>query len=357
MPATLRGVTVRVGFLGAGFIARYHAMQLRLATVSQEIVAVYDPDRERAVEFCAAEGGEPVDDVAAVIDGSDAVFVCTWTAAHLEGVRQVAAAGLPVFCEKPLSTDLAGACRLAEAVEVADVVNAVGLVLRSSPALLAMREMLADPAVGRVMNVVFRDDQFLPTQGMYASTWRGDRTLAGSGALLEHSIHDLDILEWLLGPISSLGAQQSFFHALDGIEDSVTVLFRFASGATGSLSSVWHEVTSRPSQRRIEVFCEHALLTLEGEFFGPLRCQRSEGEQVLEGDGLMAWLARRGVGTTSAEQDFLVEVERRRDGGAPRRVRPDVHDAVRAHELVEAAYRSAAAGGAPIPVTPAGTAT
>jgi predicted dehydrogenase len=47
------------------------------------------------------------------------------------------------------------------------------------------------------MNVVFRDDQYLPTQGVYASTWRADAALAGSGVLLEHSIHDLDLLEWL----------------------------------------------------------------------------------------------------------------------------------------------------------------
>ncbi len=67
----------------------------------------------------------------------------------------------------------------------------------------------------------------------------------------------------LVGPASTVSAQQAHFHGLDGIEDSVSALFRFDGGGSGSLSSVWHDVLSRPSQRRIEVFCEHALVTLE----------------------------------------------------------------------------------------------
>lgn len=341
-------MTVRIGFLGAGFIARYHAMQLRLADEPNRIVAVFDPEPGRAAAFCADESGEPVDSVQEVIERSDAVFVCTWTAAHLEGVRAVVDAGLPLFCEKPLATDLDGAAALVDVVARGGVLNAVGLVLRSSPALVTMRELIRDPASGRVMNVVFRDDQYLPTQGMYGSTWRGDRRLAGSGTLLEHSIHDVDILEWLIGPAVSVSAQQGFFHGLDGIEDSVSALVRFDGGGSGSLSSIWHDVLSRPSQRRIEVFCEHALVTLEGEYFGPIRCQRSDGEQVLDGDELVAWLVERDLLPVSTEQEFLVQVRRGLDGLSTERVRPDVQDALRAHVVVDAIYRSASADGAPV---------
>jgi predicted dehydrogenase len=338
-------VSVRIGFLGAGFIARYHAMQLRLVAEPSEIVAVHDPDRERAERFVADEGGQVCDDVAQVIAASDAVMVCTWTAAHLDAVRQVVAAGLPVFCEKPLATDLAVANELVRVVEAAGVPNMVGLVLRTSPAVLALRELVRDPSSGRVMNVIFRDDQYLPTQGMYASTWRGDAALAGSGTLLEHSIHDVDILEWLLGDVTTVSAQTSYFHELDGIEDSVSALFRFASGATGTLSSIWHDVLARPSQRRIEVFCEHALVTLEGDLFGPVRRQDDAGEElVLDGDELIAWLVGRGVELGTAEQDFLVAARRHTAGEPVDRLRPDVRDALRAHELVDTIYRAAADG-------------
>lgn len=343
-------MSVRVGFLGAGFIARYHAMQLRLVAEPSRIVAVYDPVRSRAEEFVAEEGGSVLDDIDSVIEACDAVFVCSWTAAHLDCVRPAAAAGRPLFCEKPLGVDLEGSQEIVDLVEQAGLINIVGLVLRSSPAVQAFRELIQDPLSGRVMNVVFRDDQYIPTQGMYASTWRGDSSLAGSGTLLEHSIHDLDILEWLLGDVVSVSAQQSCFHALDGIEDSVSALFRFASGATGTLSSVWHDVLSRPSQRRVEVFCENALITLEGDLFGPVRYQSTDEELLLDGDDLVGWLESRGVELVTAEQNFLVAVRRSLAGEPVARLAPDVRDALRAHTLVDTVYRSAGSDGALVAV-------
>ena len=337
-------MSLRIGFLGAGFIARYHAMQLRLAAEPNRIVAVFDPDPGRTAAFCDEESALAVDSVEEVVANCDAVFVCTWTAEHLAGVRAAVAGGRPVFCEKPLSTGIGGVREMVELVEGSRLTNAVGLVLRSTPAMHAMRELIHDPSSGRVMNVVFRDDQYLPTQGMYGSTWRGERALAGSGTLLEHSIHDVDVLEWLIGPLSSVFAHQDSFHGLDGIEDSVTAMVRFASGGSGSLHSIWHEVLSRPSQRRIEVFCENAMITLEGEFFGPVRRQTSDGEMVLDGDELVAWLQARGVDLCSTEQDFLVQVRNQLEGRPVSRVRPDVRDALRAHEIVDAIYRSAASG-------------
>lgn len=343
---------VRVGLLGAGLIGAYHAVQLNLASVPNRIVAVHDPDHDRAAALAAGQGARAMGSVEEVVAASDAVFVCTWTAEHHRCVAAAVAEGRPVFCEKPLSVDLAGARQLASMVGSAGVVDMVGLVLRTSPAFLAVRELLAEPSVGRVMNVVFRDDQYLPTQGMYASTWRGDRELAGSGTLLEHSIHDLDILEWLLGPVASVAARQSSFHGLDGIEDSVAVLLHFDGGATATLTSVWHDVLARPSQRRVEVFCERALITLEGDHDGPVRRQDDDGELVLAGDGLRDWLAGRGVPLVSSEERFLAAVADHLAGRTPPRLRPDVVDALRAHVVADAVYRSAAAGGGAVDVPP-----
>ena len=354
MSRTLPRMSIRVGFLGAGLIAAYHAIQLNLVRdgsgPDNSIVAVYDPDVERAAGLAGGQGALVCATPEEVIEASDAVFVCTWTAEHLPMVRLVAASGTPLFCEKPLSLDLARSRELVEVVRDAGIVNMVGLVMRSSPTLLVMREMIQDPTSGRVMNVVFRDDQYIPTQGMYASTWRGDTSLAGSGALMEHSIHDLDLLEWLLGPVDTIGAHQSFFHDIDGIEDSVSALLRFTSGATGSLASIWHDVLARPSQRRMEVFCEHATVTLESDDVGPVRRQTADAEEVVGGDELLPWLADRGIAAPSSEEEFLRAVQVHLDGGTPDRLRPDVDDALRAHVLADATYRSAAVGGYPVAI-------
>jgi predicted dehydrogenase len=345
------GVVVRVGFLGAGLIARYHAMQIGLAPEACEVSVVHDPDAGRAERFAEAQGARSVDSVEEVLDLCDVVFVCTWTAAHRGIVEEVAAAGLPVFCEKPLGVDLADAVAVAGAA-LACPVNAVGLVLRTSPALLAVRELLEDPESGELMAVVFRDDQYIPVQGMYESTWRGDPARCGSGTLLEHSIHDVDLLEWLAGPIRTVAAQQSFHHGIPGIEDCVSTVGRFESGATFTLTSVWHDVLDRPSQRRMELFCRNRLITLEGDVFGPVHLHSDAASSSLADDELVDWLRGRGVALRSTESALLAAVDGLATGRSPEGVRPDARDALRAHVLVDSLYRSADAGGVLVEVPP-----
>ncbi len=143
-----------------------------------------------------------------MLDAVDAVYVCTWTSEHPRLVAAAAERGLAVFCEKPLATSLDGRSGDGRGQwRRAGVINQVGLVLRSSPAFLELKHQIDDPRSGRVQAAVLRDDQFLPVQGMYGSTWRADPAKAGAGTMLEHSIHDVDVLEWLLGPAVSVSAR------------------------------------------------------------------------------------------------------------------------------------------------------
>ena len=138
---------------------------------------------------------------------------------------------------------------------------------------------------------------------------------------------------------------------IDGIEDSVSALLRFRGGATANLASIWHDVLTRPSRRRMEVFCERATITLDSDDVGPVRRQTSDGEEVLDGhDELLGWLRARGLAATRSEDEFLTAVRVRMDGGEPARIGPDVDDALRAHVLADVTYRSAAAGGVPVVV-------
>ena len=202
------------------------------------------------------------------------------------------------------------------------------------------------------MTVVFRDDQYLPTQGMYGSTWRGDVTRAGAGTLLEHSIHDLDLLRWMIGPMASVAAHTARHHGLPGIEDVATVLLRAHGGAHATLTSVWHDVLSRPSQRRVEVFGLDGVITLTGDWSGPVTLTAGEGaDPTLDLSGVALSRAATevdGLGE-NADADFIAAVR------AGRPAAPDFATALAAHRLADAAYRSAEAGGAPLPIPPTAT--
>jgi len=339
----------RIGFLGAGLIAGFHAYMLGRSGEAFAMAGVYDAEPDRAERFGADWGATLCETEAQVLASCDAVYVCTWTSEHRHLVEAAVAAGRPVFCEKPLATSLQEARAMTEVVERSGVVNQVGLILRYSPAFILIGELLRQPEAGRVMSVLLRDDQYIPVQGMYASTWRGDRSKAGSGTLLEHSIHDLDILEHTIGPITSVSARSQNFHGLPGIEDSVAAVLTFADGGLGALTSVWHDILERPSQRHMEVFCERLRVELRGDFFGPVVWAAAGGqEQELGGDDLIAEVARRGLDRGNPDGAFVRAVR----GGCP--AYPSFSDALRAHVLCDAAYRSVAGGGEPIPTPPAG---
>ena len=341
---------LRVGFVGCGLIGRSHARGVQAAG-GADIVAVHDLDPARAAAFAADHGTGPAavaPSAEAVIEAADVVYVCTWTSEHPALVEAVASAGKPVFCEKPLATSLGAATGMTGAVTRAGVTNQVGLVLRHSPSFRWLQRQVTDPAAGPLMNVVFRDDQYLPVQGLYGSTWRADRARAGAGTLLEHSIHDLDLLRWMMGPIRSVSARTCCLHGLDGIDDQASVLLEADTGAQATLTSVWHDVLSRPSQRRVEAFCQRAVFALEGDWSGPVSAERQPAEgpavaaEQLQGPALGE--AAEGLDGLGQNPDaaFLDAVRL----GRP--AYPDFAVALEAHRLADAAYRSAATDGTPI---------
>ena len=203
------------------------------------------------------------------------------------------------------------------------------------------------------MAAVFRDDQYFPIQGTYGSQWRADATQAGGGCLIEHSIHDLDILRYCFGDVESVVARTANHAGHPGIEDMAAVTLSFAAGFEAQLTSIWHDILSRGSTRRLEVFCRQGMVWLDDEFRGPLHVQTSDGTEVRACPS-PPWvdalpLADDEVGLAvrayvEADRAFLDAV------AAGRPPEPGLDVALEAHRLVDAAYRSAAAGGAPIGV-------
>jgi predicted dehydrogenase len=340
------GEAPRIGFFGAGLIATFHSKMLRTAGVPFVRSAVYDPDHDRAATFAAASGCDVAGSEDELIDRSDAVYVCTWTSEHPRLVAAAVGRGRSVFCEKPLAADVTAASRMCDDADRAGITHQVGLVLRRSPAFVVARQLVRDPAAGAVMAVVVRDDQYLPTQGMYASTWRGDRARAGSGTLLEHSIHDVDLLRAIVGDVTSVTAREAHHHGIDGIEDVVVATLELAGGALGTLTSVWHDNLGRPSLRRIEVLCERRHVVVDGDdWWGPVSWTDADGSTGgLAGEALAAHARPEPDRTLHPDGDFVRAVA----SGSP--AWPDMSVAVAAHRVVDAMYRSAASGGTPTEV-------
>jgi len=121
--------------------------------------------------------------------------------------------------------------------------------------------------------------------------------------------------------------------------------------------SVWHQVMSRGSSRRLEIFCEDAYLWTDDDYLGPLHVETSAGEELVAGS-VPEWASALRVPEVyekdvahyaSQAKHFLDALTA---GGSAARGFPGAADALAAHRIVDAAYRSAAAGSAPVALSP-----
>jgi UDP-N-acetyl-2-amino-2-deoxyglucuronate dehydrogenase len=351
---------IRIGLVGSGHIGTVHAVALQQLAdadlVDARLTATFDDDPERAAKVARRHGGEPHATLEGLLDDVDVVWVCTWTDAHLAAVEAAADRGLPIFCEKPLAPDLASAIRVAAALE--RVPHQVGLVLRWAPVYRNIADAVASGEYGRALAAVMRDDQYFPVQGLYGSTWRGDVAHAGGGTVIEHSIHDIDVLRWILGDPVEVSARTACRFGYAGIEDTAAATFAYADGTLAQLTSVWHQVLTRESSRRLEVFCEKALLWTDDDGLGPLHIQTDDGERIVEGEP-PSWGERFTIPDVykkalvqyaEPSKAFLDALARLGTPEAPDLSsvgHPRAGDALAAHRLVDLVYRSAADGGAP----------
>jgi predicted dehydrogenase len=351
----------RISLVGCGFIGGVHSMLLwglrQSGHTDATVVSCCDSDIDRARLFGQFHGASlATTDATEAMAAADAVWICTPTFTHRALVDKACLAGIAVYCEKPLAPTLAEAQHLAAAVDAAGIPVQVGLVLRHSAVLGAACELVRSGELGRLMAIQFRDDQYFPVQGQYASAWRADVSMAGGGALLEHSIHDLDLLVWIAGPVGSVSARTANFAGHDGVEDVAAVTLVHESGAISTLTSVWHSVLSRPSTRRIEIFCERGVLWTDDEAAGPLHLQTSAGVTELplvEGakpvsDSVEGAVMK--VLDLPAEFTAPLSLYVRSDLAflesltASKSPSPGLAPALVAHRLADRAYRAAAAG-------------
>jgi myo-inositol 2-dehydrogenase/D-chiro-inositol 1-dehydrogenase len=184
---------VRIGVLGTGRIGGMHALLIAERVEDAVVAAVHDevPELARAV---AARLGVPAAGSAEELYASadlDAVAICSSTDSHVEAMIAAAAAGKAIFCEKPLSLDLADLDRGLAAVERAGVLFQVGFNRRFDPAHRSVRDAVADGTVGdvHVVRITSRDPEPPPAEYVRRS----------GGLFLDMTIHDFDMARYVTG--------------------------------------------------------------------------------------------------------------------------------------------------------------
>lgn len=259
--------TIRSAVIGCGDISALHIdaiAQLQGA----ELVAVCDTDPERR-ERTAQESGVPgTASLTETIEqhSPDVVHLCTPHDQHADLAVQALAAGVEVLTEKPLASTLADAERMVEAASAPGAPrigvcfqNRYNLTVQEAHRVLAAGELGAP--TGAVATVAwFRTPEYYE-----AKPWRGTWAGSGGGLLINQAIHTLDLLQWLMGGVTSVtgSASTDVLGATIEVEDTATVALQHPAGTHSMLLATNGAPTNLPVT--IDITCEDGALHIGPE--------------------------------------------------------------------------------------------
>ncbi len=226
---------VGIGIIGLGMAVKPHALALRDLADRADVIGGYSPTPERRTEFTRAYGLPTVDslDVLLADPRVQAVLVLTPPRTHAELAVRAARAGKHVLLEKPVDVSLQLARATVEAVEREGRKLGVVFQYRFRPGTATLRKLLRDGELGDLLSASCAVRWWRPPE-YYAQPGRGMRARDGGGVLLTQSIHTLDVLLDLAGPVKRVSAQcrTSPLRSID-TEDIACAAVEYRNGAVG----------------------------------------------------------------------------------------------------------------------------
>jgi UDP-N-acetylglucosamine 3-dehydrogenase len=315
--------------LRIGLISFAHVHVAGLASTLRALEAVdftgiHDEDPARGRAAASEHGAKWHETLDSLLAASEAVVIASTNVDHRRYTEAAAAQGVHVLSEKPLATTVADGRAMIDACRRAPVQLGVAFPVRSSPAVVALREAIADGTLGRIRAVRATNP------GQYPGLWFGDKHLAGGGAVMDHTVHAADAIRWLAGDEfarvqAELGA---FIYGL-AVEDCGLLTCDLVSGAFASIDCSWSRPQTFPTWGGVTLHVVGEKATVDVDVF---RQALTHYDDTAGHTRLLGWgddLTARMVG------DFARAILAGHD------VPINGEDGLRALEVAVAAYRSA----------------
>jgi UDP-N-acetyl-2-amino-2-deoxyglucuronate dehydrogenase len=229
------------GIVGCGMIAEYHTRAI-LEIPGARVVAAFSRSEANGAKIAklAGKGCAVYDDLDAMLalPEIDVVSICTPSGAHLDPAVAAANAGKHVVVEKPLEITLPRCDAIIKACDARKVRLCTIFPSRFSVANLALKTAIDTGRFGR-LTLGDTHVKWWRSQDYYDSGgWRGTWNLDGGGALMNQAIHNVDLLQWLMGDVDTVQAlAATLAHHRIEVEDTAVAALRFKNGALGVIEA------------------------------------------------------------------------------------------------------------------------
>lgn len=221
-------MNTRVAVIGVGSMGRNHT-RVYWEMPNVTLVAAADTDKDTAETIAARYHTRPYTDYRQMLDEQqpDAVAICVPTSSHMEVALEVIQRGIHLLIEKPIALNIEEAKTLISAAEKAGVKMAVGHIERFNPAIIALKEHLANHELGHVFQLDAHREGPLPVR------------ISDVGVVIDLAVHDLDIIRYVIQAeiVRVYAETQRGLHSEH--EDLMSGLVRLSDGTIGTLQINW----------------------------------------------------------------------------------------------------------------------
>lgn len=184
---------VRVGFLSLAHMHAYSYGNALHRLPNVELVGVYDPDTERGINGAERMNTKFFAQASDLLKQVDAVIICSENSLHREFTELAAKHGCHVLCEKPIATTIEDAKAMIDMCKKANVKLQIAFPVRFSTPVMRVKEMLDRKEIGDILAIRGTN------HGQMPGGWFVDPELSGGGAVMDHTVHVVDVIRWFLG--------------------------------------------------------------------------------------------------------------------------------------------------------------
>ncbi len=252
------------GIIGCGVVSDWHIYGIK-HTEGARLIAVADAVKERAQNKGESEGVPYYQDYQDLLAREDieVVNICVPSGLHKEIAVAAANAGKHVIVEKPLDITLERIDQIINACEKAGVKLSVIYQSRFFDSTRKIKKAIDQGKFGKLVLGDVYNKYYRPQEYYDSGNWRGTWKLDGGGALMNQSIHGIDLLQYLMGPVKSLFAYSKVLVRNIETEDTAVAVIEFKNGAIGTIEGATSVYPSY--ERRLEIHGEKGSVRVEGE--------------------------------------------------------------------------------------------
>lgn len=325
---------MRIGILS---FAHLHAESYAHALQSNptiDFIGMADDDQARGEHHAAIHNARLFDSYEALLaEKPDGVIVCSENVRHAPLVQMAAEAGVNILCEKPLATTLEDGQMMLDVCAKAGVLLMTAFPMRFSTPTMNIKTLVDSGQLGQIYGCNTTNQGQMP---ILSRAWFVDKTLAGGGSVMDHTVHLADLMRWFFGcEVTEVYAQTNailYSEQNTDVETGGLVLLTFENGLFASIDCSWSRPLYYPTwgNVKMEIVGENGLATLDA-FKQALTVYRHSAQRP----AYAYWGSDADQGMVD---EFVAAIEENRPPAITG------YDGYKAVEIALAAYRSAESG-------------